>query len=200
MLGLGLGWNAREHAAFDIPFPAGPERLRRLEAGLDLIRRTLEPPLPLLIGGRGRGTLALVARFADEWNLTSSEPASVRDLGQALATLCQSVGRDPATIRRSVSVGVLIGRDSADLARRAASMRRLVPGLAATPAGEVIDTLRDHGWLAGTPAEVVHALRELAAVGVDRAMLGHYDLADDDTLELIASEVLPAVGSIAAEG
>jgi len=193
VLGLGLGWNAREHAAFDIPFPAGPERLRLLDSGLELIRRRLEPPVPLLIGGRGRGTLELVARYADEWNLTSSAPATVEALGQTLASLCQSIERDPRTIRGSVSVGVLIARDTAELDRRSTAMRRLVPGLAGTPPDQVVDRLRTQGWVAGSPTEVVRALRDLAAVGVQRAMLGHYDLDDFQALELIAGDVLPAV-------
>jgi alkanesulfonate monooxygenase SsuD/methylene tetrahydromethanopterin reductase-like flavin-dependent oxidoreductase (luciferase family) len=194
VLGLGAGWNDREHAAFGIPFPPGAERLHLLDTGLELIRRTLGAPVPVLVGGMGRGTLRLVVRYADEWNLTTNAPSRVGELGQTLATLCQVAGRDPGSILRSVSVGVLIGRDRAELLRRSEAMRRLVPALAETPADQVLDAARDHGWLAGTPAEVVAGLRGLAAVGVHRAMLGHYDLDDTDALELIAREVLPAVG------
>ena len=38
-LGIGAGWNAREHAAYGFPFPALPERLERLEEQLELVVR-----------------------------------------------------------------------------------------------------------------------------------------------------------------
>ena len=43
------------------------------------------------------------------------------------------------------------------------------------------------------PAEIVAALRPLADAGVECAMLGHYDHADEAALELIASDVMPAL-------
>ena len=38
-LGIGAGWNEREHAAYGFPFPELPERLERLEEQLELIVR-----------------------------------------------------------------------------------------------------------------------------------------------------------------
>ena len=77
VLGLGLGWNADEHAQFGIPFPPVQERVRLLAEGIERIRRVLgersEHHVPLIIGGSGpRSTLPLVARYADEWNLTTA--------------------------------------------------------------------------------------------------------------------------------
>ena len=193
VLGLGLGWNAQEHAAYDLPFPPLGERARLLEAGLATIRRVLPARVPVLIGGMGRGSLGRVARHADEWNLTTSSPEVYARLSRSLADACQAVGRDPATVRRSVSVGILVGQDAAELARRGEAMRRLVPGLADVRPNDLLPTVRERGWVAGTPAEVVAALRRLADAGVDRAMLGHYDLDDTDVLDLIARAVLPAL-------
>ena len=51
----------------------------------------------------------------------------------------------------------------------------------------------DLGWIVGTPAAVAAKLRALEAAGADLAILGHYDLDDADTLDLIAYDVLPAV-------
>jgi alkanesulfonate monooxygenase SsuD/methylene tetrahydromethanopterin reductase-like flavin-dependent oxidoreductase (luciferase family) len=186
-----MGWNAREHATFAIPFPPGPERLHQLESGLALIRRLIQQQVPILIGGSGRGTLRLVARYADEWNVTTSSPELHQSLSQTLAQTCQALGRDPRSIRRSVAVGVLIGESAADLCRRAERLRMLVPGLEDVPSHEVVAHVREHGWLAGTPDEVLAALKSLAEAGVERAMLGHYDQDDTDALRLIAREVLP---------
>jgi alkanesulfonate monooxygenase SsuD/methylene tetrahydromethanopterin reductase-like flavin-dependent oxidoreductase (luciferase family) len=55
----------------------------------------------------------------------------------------------------------------------------------------MVQYVREHGWIAGTPNEVIAALKSLEEVGVQRAMLGHYDPDDVDALRLIAEEVLP---------
>jgi alkanesulfonate monooxygenase SsuD/methylene tetrahydromethanopterin reductase-like flavin-dependent oxidoreductase (luciferase family) len=49
------------------------------------------------------------------------------------------------------------------------------------------------GWAAGTPRQIVEGLARLADAGVDLAILGHYDLEDAAVLELIATEIQPAV-------
>jgi alkanesulfonate monooxygenase SsuD/methylene tetrahydromethanopterin reductase-like flavin-dependent oxidoreductase (luciferase family) len=189
VLGLGLGWNADEHARFGIPFPAVAERTRLLAEGIERVERTLgERRIPLLIGGMGpRSTLPLVARYADDWNLTTSSPEVFADRNRRLVALCGKIGRDPTSIRRSVAVGFLVGADADELSRRRRRLQRRVPPLADVAAARAM------GWIAGTPSQMVGELRRLAAAGVDLAILGHYDLADTAALELIASDVLPAL-------
>jgi alkanesulfonate monooxygenase SsuD/methylene tetrahydromethanopterin reductase-like flavin-dependent oxidoreductase (luciferase family) len=193
VLGLGLGWNRAEHAAADIPFPPLGERSRRLVEAVERIRSELgERRTPLLIGGSGaRATLPLVARYANAWNMTTASPADFAQASQQLDQLCLDSGRRPDEILRSAAMGLLIGRDAVDLRRRAERMRRVVPPLA--EAADVLQAARDMGWLVGTPATIVEHLRELAAAGVARAILGHYDLDASESLELLADSVLPAL-------
>jgi alkanesulfonate monooxygenase SsuD/methylene tetrahydromethanopterin reductase-like flavin-dependent oxidoreductase (luciferase family) len=199
VLGLGLGWNADEHAQFGIPFPPLSERVGLLADGIERMRQVLgtrQPPV--LIGGSGmRSTLPLVARYADEWNLTTASLEVYRARNRRLAELCAELGREPTTIRRSVAVGCLIGRDQADLRDRGRRLQRLVPPLAGAvnkkSVDSLVDTARRMGWVAGSPAEIVATLRPLADTGVDVAILGHYDLADQAALELIANDVMPAL-------
>lgn len=188
-LGLGLGWNADEHRRFGIPFPAVTERSRLLSEGIDCIRRVLgQRPMPLMIGGMGpRSTLPLVAQYADEWNLTTSSLDVFEARNQQVAELCHQLGRDPSSIRRSVAVGFLVGADADDLAERGRRLRRLVPPLISVEAAHAL------GWVAGTPTQIVSALRPLASAGVELAVLGHYDLSDMAALELIANDVMPAL-------
>jgi alkanesulfonate monooxygenase SsuD/methylene tetrahydromethanopterin reductase-like flavin-dependent oxidoreductase (luciferase family) len=195
VLGLGLGWNADEHAAFGIPFPPISERVRLLSEGIQRIRHVLgERHLPVLIGGSGpRSTLPLVARYADEWNLTTASLEVYRARSQRLAELCGELGRDPFSIRRSVAVGCWIGRDLADLHARGRRLQRVVAPLAGVEANSIVAAARGMGWVVGTPSEIVAALRPLADAGIDLAILGHYDHADEGALELIASDVLPAL-------
>jgi alkanesulfonate monooxygenase SsuD/methylene tetrahydromethanopterin reductase-like flavin-dependent oxidoreductase (luciferase family) len=182
-LGLGLGWNRAEHEAFSIPFPPVSERVRLLRQTAGYARQA-----PLLIGGMGeRGTLPLVAELADEWNMTTASAEVVRQRSAFLAGLCAKIGRDPAEITRSVAVGCLIGRDERDVLERCSRRQRWVPPLAAVPAGEVPATATGMGWLVGTLEHSRERMRELESAGIERIILGHYDLEDMDALEVAAT-------------
>ena len=219
-LGLGAGWNQDEHHAFGLPFPPPRERLDRLEEGIEVIRRLLsEGPssftgehfqlagadprpkpaghLPLLLGGGGEGrTLRLVARYADEWDLPGGlTPTAYRAKCERLAEHCRAIGRDPREIIHSVSTAYLIGRDEVELGQRAQSLQRLMPNLAGLDTPGVLAHLRANGWRVGSPAELVVDLRALAAAGANRIVLQHNDQGDDEALELLAKEVLPAIGT-----
>ena len=218
VLGVGAGWNEREHRAHGLPFPSFRERLERLREGVEIIVRlqgdepvnyqgrhyTVEAAnpypkpvrqkIPLLIGGRGRERfLELVARYADEWNMTTNSPSFYRERSALLEAQCHAVGRDPAAIRRSVAVGMLVGRNAREIERRSLAMQRLIPHLAGVSASEAPAAARASGWVCGKPDEVAQQLRDLAAAGVDRIMLQHNDFDDDDALELMAREVAPAI-------
>jgi alkanesulfonate monooxygenase SsuD/methylene tetrahydromethanopterin reductase-like flavin-dependent oxidoreductase (luciferase family) len=192
VLGLGLGWNVDEHAAAGIAFPPAAERAQRLADAITRIRCDLgDDRVRLLIGGSGsRRTLPLVARFADEWNVTTGSLDAYREMIGRLDRLCRDIGRNPREIRRSVATGILIGRDVDDLRERAERMRRCVPPLA--DASNVLESARQMGWLVGTPQGIVTSLREFGNQGVDRVVLGHYDVANVGTLEVLADAVLPS--------
>jgi alkanesulfonate monooxygenase SsuD/methylene tetrahydromethanopterin reductase-like flavin-dependent oxidoreductase (luciferase family) len=193
VLGLGLGWNVAEHAAAGLAFPPAPQRSERLGEGIARIRREVgERRFPILIGGKGaRSTLPIVARYADEWNVTTSSIADFTRAATELDKLCSELGRDPHEIRRSVAMGVLVGSDTAELERRCERMRQIVPPLAEVD--DVPRAVQEMGWFAGTPDELVSTLKVFAGAGVDRVMLGHYDLDDVSVLELIARQVIPTV-------
>ncbi len=191
VIGLGLGWNAEEHAAAGIDFPSVAERSRRLSDGIARIRRELgKRHVRVLIGGKGtRSTLPTVARYADEWNMTTASHVEFRSVSEQLNSLCRAAGREPAEIQRSVATGILIGRDQKELLECGERMRRRVQPLA--QAEDVLEAARSMGWVVGTPGEVLAVLKALAQAGVDRVILGHYDLDCTTTLETIAQSVLP---------
>jgi F420-dependent oxidoreductase-like protein len=206
--GFGSGWYAKEHTAYGIPFPNLGERFDRYEEQLEIItglhatpdgetfsfrgkyyevidspalpKPVQRPRPPMLIGGAGKiRTPALAARFADEFNVPFMDVAKARERFGRVAAACQRIGRDPADIARSVVLVVCVGRDEAEIARRADAI------------GRDVAELRANG-VAGTPAEVVHKLGTYQQeAGVDRVYLQLLDLADLDHVELVASEVLP---------
>lgn len=221
-LGVGAGWNEREHRAFGFPLPPLKERMDRLEEAIEVIKLlwTGEPVsyageqfrlddaqmrpvpvrssgVPMMIGGSGeRRTLRMVARFADEWNATASNLEDYRHKVEVLERHCSEIGRDSSTIARSMMLGHIIGADDAELRERARRIQSVVPSMQGLPVEEVLQRMRDRGWLVGTPDEIVEAIRARAAAGVSRIMLQTHDQDDMDAIELFGRVVIPSVASI----
>jgi alkanesulfonate monooxygenase SsuD/methylene tetrahydromethanopterin reductase-like flavin-dependent oxidoreductase (luciferase family) len=71
--------------------------------------KPVQARLPILIGGAGRRTLGVAARWADEWH-TWDPPAKLAERTRLLDQRCTDIGRDPSTIRRlSGDRGVPLG-------------------------------------------------------------------------------------------
>ncbi|MCS7256563.1 MAG: LLM class flavin-dependent oxidoreductase, partial [Thermomicrobium sp.] len=220
ILGVGAGWQEREHEAFGFVLPSPGERLARLREALQVIRQlwTGEPvtyagrffqldgavlrpkPLrpegvPILIGGGGeQKTLRIVAEFADEWNPGFTDPDGFVRKNRLLADYCREVGRDPRTIKRTLMLTYLIGRNELELrekARRMAAWRGLDPR--AVDPDRILEESRRRWMLVGTPREIAAQIRDWEELGVERIMLHMFDLDDLDGLELLANEVVPAV-------
>jgi alkanesulfonate monooxygenase SsuD/methylene tetrahydromethanopterin reductase-like flavin-dependent oxidoreductase (luciferase family) len=143
ILGIGAAWNEEEARDFGFEFGSGSaERLRWLEEALPIMRGMLDgaeptasgpryrarrtrnlpaphqPHLPIFIGGGGeKVTLRLVARHADMNNLGGGFDA-VRAKERVLLEHCEAVGRDPAEIERTASIGTVFIRDDAAEAER----------------------------------------------------------------------------------
>ena len=201
ILGVGAGWNENEHKVFDIPFLTQKERFDLLENSIPTmleIWKTTNPkparnPIPLLMGGRGaRRTLPLVARYAAEWNLSQLNADMFRERSEFLDRCCRDVGRDPASVKRSMMTSYIVGRDRDEQLERAAQVREVIPSLKSMSPEDVLLNRKD-AWLVGTPEQIAERIRELGRVGVQLFMLQHFLLDDSDALELLAKEVVPAV-------
>jgi F420-dependent oxidoreductase-like protein len=129
-LGVGAGWNQMECDAYGIELPPVAERLDRFDEGVEalvaLLSQTVttfegryvrltdarcepkpvqSPHPPVVIGGRGKTrTLRTAARWAQQWNAITQDPADWLDLKQALVAHCGKIGRDPAEITCSVNI------------------------------------------------------------------------------------------------
>jgi probable F420-dependent oxidoreductase len=110
-LGIGAGWFERDYTEYGYEFGTARRRLAALERDLPVIRdrlgRLTPAPagdLPVLVGGGGRKvTLRLVAEHADAWN-SFGPPDTYRELNDVLDGWCREVGRDPASIERTVAI------------------------------------------------------------------------------------------------
>ncbi|MFM8870248.1 MAG: LLM class flavin-dependent oxidoreductase [Actinomycetota bacterium] len=146
VLGLGAGWQVNEHRAYGIELFDNKNRVDRFEEAIEIIARLLseervtfagrhfsiadapcEPkpvqsPLPLLVGTGGPRMLRLTARWASEWN-TWGSPESAGAVLKKLEQACDSVGRDPASMHKTVQALVFLVDDD----KKAEELRTLVP-------------------------------------------------------------------------
>ena len=193
-LGLGAGWNEREHEVYGFPFPDLGERMHLLEQQLaDVTRQWAElspapvqqPRPPLIVGGTGGPrSCRLAARFANEYNTVFATVEECVERREQVAAACRSLGRAP--ILFSLMTGCIVGRDRAELEERARNVA-VRTGL------EADDLLGGDRSITGTVGEVVARLREYEQAGVERVFLQHLDHADVEMVRLIGAEVVPAV-------
>ncbi|MGD9764913.1 MAG: LLM class F420-dependent oxidoreductase [Candidatus Binatia bacterium] len=112
ILGIGAGWFEKDYKEFGYDFGTRGTRIRALAANVPLIKARLakgNPPptrrIPFLIPGTGpKVALRIVAEHADIWH-AFGDPEEWRRRNELLNRWCAKVGRDPAAIERSVSVG-----------------------------------------------------------------------------------------------
>jgi alkanesulfonate monooxygenase SsuD/methylene tetrahydromethanopterin reductase-like flavin-dependent oxidoreductase (luciferase family) len=220
VLGLGAGWQEREHTLFGHNLGDIPTRMARFEEGLEVITRLLnsdEPvtfegryfqlrgatllPRPqrpggpaILIGGTGpRRTLPLVAKYADIWNGLGLTPDAFRERSSTLDALLQAAGRKPGDVRRTMMLALLFGRDMDELDRQL-GRRREAPELANKSLEEAIDMIEARGYaLIGTPERIIQRIRFLTSMGIDELMLQWFEMDDIDRLRAFATHVLPRV-------
>jgi len=205
-LGLGAGWNRREHHMFGLDLLDVKSRMQRLEEGLEIVTKLLknEKPFsfkgkfyqldkaillprparpggpPIVVGGNGlHRTLKLAAKYADEWNGTSQTPARFRERMQRLDKYLDEEGRKPEDLRRTAMAGVAFGRTKSELGRKISLY------------GRSKEELLADGKLVGDANQIAEQLTALAEAGCQRVMLQWLDQDDMNGLEALAKVVLP---------
>jgi alkanesulfonate monooxygenase SsuD/methylene tetrahydromethanopterin reductase-like flavin-dependent oxidoreductase (luciferase family) len=138
-LGIGSGWNEREHEAYGIPFPSPGDRVGMLDESLTVIEqlftqerttfegryyhlqdapfapKPVQAHLPIMIGGKRPKMLKLIARHADLWD-SGGTADELRQRGEQVNAHCQEIDRDPGEIVWSVSMGADRLEDTAGFA------------------------------------------------------------------------------------
>lgn len=204
-LGMGAGWQEREHKRFGIPYHDFPTRYQMLEEALQVTRLLLRSDTPfnfqgehfqledaillprpsrpggppILIGGNGpKRTLPLVAKYADEWNADALDVETYRSRRATLANYMSAEGRAVDELKYSLMTSVFYRRTQAQLD---AFLHESGVSGEAQDAGKII---------VGAGAEVVDQLAARFEAGIDRIMLRWLALDDMENLELLARDVL----------
>ncbi|WP_137148125.1 LLM class flavin-dependent oxidoreductase [Mycolicibacterium sp. CR10] len=207
-LGIGSGSIEDEHRRAGFPWGTFAERSAQLGETLQILHQAFvderiafsgkhftvtdmpikpgpiqKPRPPIVVGGVGeKFTLPLVARYADVWNVPTYALGDIALKLSVLRSICDDIGRDPATIVLSIEAVMALAADDASLpqVRSLAEKRFGVPGFGLHEAG-----------LIGTPPAVVDRLGELVEMGFGQIVLFTHDRCSDETLELLAAEVIP---------
>jgi len=214
-LGLGAGWHADEHRRHGFPFPPPATRIEMLEEQLTVVgglwsgergwsfdgrhyrvedawfvpsfAGRARPPLIVGTKGAPRG-IRLAARHADHLNVYYNTPAMARAAFAALDAECRAIGRDPASVTRSVLLGTVVGVDRAEAdARRAAVAATFAfpgsPGEWQAANGNV--------WIVGTPDEAAATVGAYRDAGADLVIFQDFlpeEMAMIDLLGTLAAE------------
>jgi F420-dependent oxidoreductase-like protein len=142
----------------------------------------------IITGGQGSPrAYRIAARYADEFNLSSTSPDVATTKYAKLDDACRAIGRDPSTLTHSAMVGLLIGRTPAELKDREQALLAAFGG-SDDDSEEWLDARRPR-WIYGTPDEARSRLRQFADAGVQRLMLQDFLARDLDMIDL-AAEVL----------
>jgi len=203
-LGLGAGWQDREHQLFGFDLLEMKPRFDRFDEGMEVVTRLLQSDEPvsfdgkyyqlrgatllprpqrkggpkILVGGSGKRTLGNVARYASEWNCNFHTADQFSTLNTRLTEMLVAAGRKPESVRRSMMTGCVFGKDEPALQEKISARKR------------TFDELRGRGVVAGSPSQVKEQLNELKGVGLQRVMLQWLDLDDLAGLESLAKAVL----------
>ena len=206
-LGIGSGSIEDEHRRVGLDWGTFAERSERLGETLEILHQAFaderiefagkhftvrdmpiipgavqKPRPPIVVGGVGeKYTLPLVARYADVWNVPTYALSELEHKMSVLRALCGDIGRDPDTIVMSIEAVMALAPDDASLpaVRQLAEKRFGIPAFGLHEAG-----------LIGTAPAIVERLHELQDLGFGQIVLFTHDRGSDQTLELLASDVI----------
>jgi alkanesulfonate monooxygenase SsuD/methylene tetrahydromethanopterin reductase-like flavin-dependent oxidoreductase (luciferase family) len=199
--GLSAGWYENEIKSYGLPFPKASTRVEMLEEGVIIIKRMLtenqasfegrhytikdakcspkpiqKPHPPIWIGGGGKKTLQLVAKYADGWNYGLCKYDEYLSKISILRNCCKTVGRDYEKIVKAWHAIMLLGQDDNEIIMLKNRMDKWKKTVA----------------ILGTPNDIIREIKRYVVIGGVRYFTIHFpDLPDLRSLNLFAKSVIP---------
>ncbi len=203
ILGIGAGWHAEEYRAYGYEFPSARVRVEQLEETLQIIKALWTEPKatftgvhyhvtdarcepkpnplpPIMIGAFRPKMLRLAAKYANEWNVSSTGLSKYRRLMADFEKACHAVGRDPATVQRSWCGGCACAPTLAE---------------AECIAGDRYSAQNsedDFGFV-GTPRHIIEQMQSFVEMGIESFLIDCGGFPDLTTLEMLIHDVMPAL-------
>lgn len=203
--GLSSGWYEKEINSYGIPFPDASTRVEMLEEGFVIIKKMLteeqtssfngkyyvikeaecrpkpiqKPHPPMWIGGGGKKTLELVARYADGWNYGLCTYGEFLDKISILKDHCDSIGRNYEDIIKAWHGVMLLSNEN-------------------VTEGELINRILINAvwkknldsFIIGSPQKIIKEICRYMDLGVDYFVIHFPDLPNTQSLELFAKYVI----------
>jgi alkanesulfonate monooxygenase SsuD/methylene tetrahydromethanopterin reductase-like flavin-dependent oxidoreductase (luciferase family) len=203
--GLSAGWYENEIRSYGLSFPNALARVEMLEESIIIIKKMLtenqvpsfegkhytirdakcspkpiqKPHPPIWIGGAGKRTLQLVAKYADGWNYGLCTYDEYLSKLTILKDCCKTIGRDYERIVKAWHAIMLLGRNENEV--------------------KVIKDKANNIWkkyhkaaVVGTPNDIVKIIRKYIVVGGVKYFTVYFpDLPDLTSIELFARYVMP---------
>ena len=199
--GLSAGWYENEIKSYGLPFPKASTRVEMLEEGVIIIKKMLtenqasfegrhytinnakcspkpiqKPHPPIWIGGGGKKTLQLVAKYADGWNYGLCEYDEYLSKISILRNCCKAVGRDYEKIAKAWHAIMLLGQNDNEIIMLKNRMNKWKKTVA----------------ILGTPNDIIGEIKRYMVIGGVRYFTIHFpDLPDLRLLNLFAKYVIP---------
>ena len=215
VLGYGAGWYEFEYKAFGYDFQPAGTRIDMMREGIEIIQgmmkggrfsykgkyysveNVVNNPLPskkvpLMVGGWGKSTLRVIAKFADEWDI-GAEPTyeQYRERVEYLDKELVKTSRSRESVKRSIHAHVLIAENQDELSEKKKRVMKVVdalgPSIAQLPSPDYVFDIEKA--IIGTPVEVRERLQKYVDLGCQRFELMFMDYPAYKSLGLFSSTV-----------
>jgi alkanesulfonate monooxygenase SsuD/methylene tetrahydromethanopterin reductase-like flavin-dependent oxidoreductase (luciferase family) len=216
--GLSAGWYEREIKSYGLPFPDAPTRLEMLEESLVIIEKMLteqqassfngkhytikeaecnpkpiqNPHPPLWVGGGGKKTLQLAAKYADGWNYGLCTYEEYLSKLSILRNCCNATGRNYENIVKALHMVILFVESD----NKIASLKNKLYDDNTSNNDHSIDG--SGVWkkkadlvIAGTANNIIREISRYVKLGVNYFTIHFADVPDIRSLNLFARYVIP---------
>lgn len=210
IMGIGAGWKEDEYRAYGYPFPPVGVRIEQLEDTLEILKRMWTEPgqvtyhgkhyrveaaycepkpnpvPPIVVGAGGKKTMMMAVRHADWWNLSDVTAEAYADKLKTIHEHCETVGRDPASLRLTWFGRLIVGRTQAEAEALSVSPDQIFGALRLKP------YTRANAFV-GTPQQIVEQMMPFVEMGVDYFMTDILGLPNPDIIGMVKEEIAPHI-------
>lgn len=219
--GLSAGWYEKEIKSYGLPFPDASTRLEMLEESLVIIKKMLteeqassfngkhytikeakcnpkpiqNPHPPMWVGGGGKKTLRLVAKYADGWNYGLCSYEEYLSKLSILRNCCNTVGRNYENIIKALHTVILLVESDDEIA----SLKNKIyddntlstNSNSSSSDGSGVWKKNPDLVIAGTANSIIREISRYVKLGVNYFTIHFADVPDIRSLNLFARYVIP---------